>query len=485
MKQKAIGLGHNRPPKSLEEMINDQQRVKINKEVMTLLKPIPDPKDPEGKKYLEQVINDTDVFGFKAKANIGGSRSYFYQYRPKGNNEEKTTAARLKDPNAKAVSQNLIKIHLGKFYERHEYDAKGLGATPAVARKMAIEIRDAIKVGKDPFAIMASRRKAKTLSTIYDEFMKNRIKPGHLKKKSKSDMACRKKVWIDLNSSSLRSKQIRMQHKAALSIGRMKMIELEKDDYVRFHHAVSHAGKYQANRCIEDLRLLEGYAKEKGYIKQTVCHFKKKELNREIKRMEIEDPYDMGELKRLRRALLKLAKMDYRSFSSCYAILALPFIGGRKSEIFSLTWDQINMPKREIRYYDTKNNEPLTKQFDVLGAAIFRVMLRVRLATNPRDAKYKYVFPTPRKNTKVKHITDPRKVFKKACDMAGVKVKPLHFLRHTWATIAAEATGDIEAVRAIGGWKDIKSVMVYVKFLKRREKAAIKKVDKFMRSHAN
>jgi len=26
--------------------------------------------------------------------------------------------------------------------------------------------------------------------------------------------------------------------------------------------------------------------------------------------------------------------------------------------------------------------------------------------------------------------------------------------------------------------------MVYVKFLKRREKAAIKKVDKFMRSHA-
>ena len=40
MKQKAIGPGHNRPPKSLEEMINDQQRVRINKDVMILLKPM-------------------------------------------------------------------------------------------------------------------------------------------------------------------------------------------------------------------------------------------------------------------------------------------------------------------------------------------------------------------------------------------------------------------------------------------------------------
>ncbi len=97
MKKKAIGPGHNRPPRSLDEMINDQDRVRINKEVMALLKPIP---DPNGEKYLERVINDTDVIGFKAKANTGGSRSYFYQYTPKGRDEEKTKAARDKDPAA-------------------------------------------------------------------------------------------------------------------------------------------------------------------------------------------------------------------------------------------------------------------------------------------------------------------------------------------------------------------------------------------------
>ena len=485
-KKDTKGMGHNNPPKELADLTNEQGRVRINKESMALLKPVPDSNDPEGKKYLERVINDTEVIGFKGKVNPGGSRSYFYQYTPKGRDEKKTAAARLKNPKAKSVNLNPVKIHLGKFYERREYEKKGLGTRPATARKMAMEIRDAVKIGKDPFAVMASRRKAKSLGTIYDEFIKNRLKPGHLKKKSKSDKLSRKKLWIDLKSNRLKNRQIRMQYKGALSIGRMKMVELEKDDYVRFHHAVSQAGKYQANRCIEDLRVLEKYAIEKGYVKQRICIFRKKELNREIKRMDVEDPYTIDELKRLRRALLKLAKMDRRSFSCCYAVLADAFLGGRgKSEIFSLMWDQINLPKREIKHYDTKNNEPMTRQFDTIGAAIFRIMLRVRLATNPRDPKFKYVFPTPRKGTKVKHITDPRKVFKKACKMAGVKVKPLHMLRHTWATIAAEATGDIEAVRAMGGWLNINSVMIYIKFLKRRERAAIKKVDKFMRSHAN
>ncbi len=258
------GIGHNNPPKELADLTNEQGRVRINKESMALLKPVPDSNDPEGKKYLERVINDTEVIGFKGKVNPGGSRSYFYQYTPKGRDEKKTAAARLKNPKAKSVNLNPVKIHLGKFYERREYEKKGLGTRPATARKMAMEIRDAVKIGKDPFAVMASRRKAKSLGTIYDEFIKNRLKPGHLKKKSKSDKLSRKKLWIDLKSNRLKNRQIRMQYKGALSIGRIKMVELEKDDYVRFHHAVSQAGKYQANRCIEDLRVLEKYAIEKA-----------------------------------------------------------------------------------------------------------------------------------------------------------------------------------------------------------------------------
>jgi hypothetical protein len=89
-KKDTKGMGHNNPPKELADLTNEQGRVKINKEAMALLKPVPDSNDPEGKKYLERVINDTEVIGFKGKVNPGGSRSYFYQYTPKGRDEKKT-----------------------------------------------------------------------------------------------------------------------------------------------------------------------------------------------------------------------------------------------------------------------------------------------------------------------------------------------------------------------------------------------------------
>ena len=108
MKSKHSNIGHNKPPKTLEEMINDQHRVKIAPDVLKLLKPMPDAK---GEKYLEQTINDTNVIGFKAKANPSGSISFFYQYTPKGIDEEKTKVAKAANPKAKNVKLNPIKMH--------------------------------------------------------------------------------------------------------------------------------------------------------------------------------------------------------------------------------------------------------------------------------------------------------------------------------------------------------------------------------------
>ena len=139
-------------------MINCQQRVKIAPDVLKLLKPIPDDK---GEKYLEQTINDTNVIGFKAKANPSGSISFFYQYTPKGVDEEKTKAAKAKDPNAGNVKLNPLKIHLGNYF--NDIQNRGKGITPALARKLAVEIRDAIKIGRDPLSIVAAQRKAKTV----------------------------------------------------------------------------------------------------------------------------------------------------------------------------------------------------------------------------------------------------------------------------------------------------------------------------------
>ena len=68
--------------------------------------------------------------------------------------------------------------------------------------------------------------------------------------------------------------------------------------------------------------------------------------------------------------------------------------------------------------------------------------------------------------------------------MAGVKLKVVHFLRHTWATIGQEATGDIMAIQETGAWKDPSSVRIYAKFFKRRKKTTVKTIHAFMKSHA-
>ena len=224
MKSDNAQIGHNKPPKTLEEMINDQQRVKIAPDVLKLLKPIPDPKDKKGEKYLEKTINDTDVIGFKAKANPSGSISFFYQYTPKGIDEEKTKVAKAANPKAKNVKLNPIKMHLGNYYV--DIQSRGKGITPALARKLAVELRDAIKVGRDPTSIVAAQRKAKTVMQIYDEFIKVRLKSAAYQKKTQIDMLSRKKLWIDLNSSGYKQTQVRQLHKGALSLGTHKMVDL-------------------------------------------------------------------------------------------------------------------------------------------------------------------------------------------------------------------------------------------------------------------
>ena len=58
-------------------------RVRIDNCVMALLKPI-----PNGNYYKQRVIRDKNLLGFRAIANPGGQRSFYFRYRPKGKNEK-------------------------------------------------------------------------------------------------------------------------------------------------------------------------------------------------------------------------------------------------------------------------------------------------------------------------------------------------------------------------------------------------------------
>ena len=82
-------------------------------------------------------------------------------------------------------------------------------------------------------------------------------------------------------------------------------------------------------------------------------------------------------------------------------LLAASIIGARsKDQVFSLRWDQINPAKQILKYQDTKNDEPMTLNYDYRFAAILRLMREYRKKINHRDKRRAYVFPAIKKEFK-------------------------------------------------------------------------------------
>ena len=441
-------------------------RVKIDVAVMSKLKAIPD-----GNYYQDVIIKDKNLMGFRARVAPGGQRAFVYRYRPRG-----------KDDNGKYYEK--INKTLGPWYDKNNPEEKyKIGITPAVARKMAEEMRAKIVRGEDPGEIVARRSKGKSLCDISKMWIDNRSKSlkSHKNYESLFNVYIKQKSKSPLHRSLYKLPYMDIVNKA--------IIDLTKDDYLHFHRAIMKCSKYQANRVIELIQSVEEYAEETSVIKKRVAYFKKKELFKEKGRLDREDPYTEEELKRYKKGMLKKIKQDRdTNLVPCFALRSACLVGARsKNQIFSLEWDQINVDSNKIFYTETKNDEPMTLYFDYRFKAVLRIMAKVRKTINHRDNRFKYVFPTrfkmhknKKKNKLVKvktlHLRDPRKTHASIIRLAKLPFKCIHFLRHSWATIGYVKTGDSTAIQELGGWKDPKSLAKYIKVSEEIKRKRIKQI---------
>ena len=302
-------IGHNQPPLIIEDfLILDRDgkstgRVKLTNTILKkyLVRTYKKEKD----KYFEKILNDSEKIGLKAKISPGGTKSFFYQYTPKGDR----------------VPQ---KHHLGHLPEM-KVDA---------ARSLVEELKQAIKLGQDPKTVIAERRNAKKLFEVVELWTNTVLnKSARFKQSSIDNIKSRLKVWLRLEAVHPRTNRIILTNRSDLNIGNKKMVEITKDDLTAYHGAISKAGRYQANRVIEDLRIIFKWAKGK-YIKENVCVFTEKDLNREYKRMDEKKPYSKHEWRLLRVAAYKLAKKNPRVFVACMGILLILYKGRRyKNEL--------------------------------------------------------------------------------------------------------------------------------------------------------
>ena len=422
--------------------LDEDGRIRIDNSVMSKLKPI-----PYGNNAEEIIIKDKNLMGFRARVSAGKQRAFIFRYRPKGKDEDGNYFEKINKT-------------LGPWYDKNNPREKDLiGITPAVARKMAEEMKAKIRNNEDPNVVVVRRNKGKTLCDVTKLWVENRAKSY----KSYENYLSIYDVYF--KQKSKRSDHRNLYRLPAMDIVNKAIVELTKDDYLNFHRSISKHSKTQANRAAETIRLVEQYAVETGVVKKRVAHFQKKELNKEIERLDREDPYSLLDLHKYRKAIGQLIKKDPVKFRvSCLALRAACLIGARsKDQVFNLKWDQVNLKTNKIKYIDTKNDEAMDLYFDYRFTAVLRIMLNHRKTINHRDKRFAYVFPTHSKKSKTKYLRDPRKTHSSIIKLAGLQYKCIHFLRHSWATNGYAATGDSMAIQQLGGWLDHKSVEKYIK----------------------
>jgi integrase len=123
--------------------------------------------------------------------------------------------------------------------------------------------------------------------------------------------------------------------------------------------------------------------------------------------------------------------------------------GLRRSELFALTWQDVDVKQEVIRVVHTKNGErreiPMT---DTLRATVQQL---------PRRLASDYVFP----GKTGRGLVDVRKRFRRALQEAGIEGFVFHDLRHTFASHLVMAGVALVTVKEFLGHKDLKMTLRY------------------------
>ena len=149
--------------------------------------------------------------------------------------------------------------------------------------------------------------------------------------------------WIDLKAYKPSTNKVIADNYSDLKIGFKRMVEITKSDLTAWHAAISKAGSYQANRCMDDMSIIFNWAKEEKIIKENICKFSKSELNEESDRLDDVDPYTLEEWRAIRKGTMQIVKKEPRVFLAAMAILLYLYCGRRyKSEILNLKWNHFD-----------------------------------------------------------------------------------------------------------------------------------------------
>jgi integrase len=292
------------------------------------------------------------------------------------------------------------------------------------AREETIKIRAKVLDGINPQKTRKDLRKEDTLDMMYQKFTAER--KGGLAKSTYNEY---QRMW----KKDLRS-----------IFGKKTLSQITTETLRRFHKKYSQKTPFYANRCLVLIKTMFNYfIKDGSYKGENPTRGIK--LNKENPRIRY---LDRGELDRFFEALSQLEDSVGKN-----AILMIAFTGARKSNVYHMRWDEIDLQEKVWKMSKTKTGENITIP---LADASMEILRHIQV-NNPDPV---YVFPSP--TSASGHIVDTKRLWKRLTQKAKITNFRPHDLRHTLGTyLTAEGAGPFITQRLLTH-KRIESTQVYV-----------------------
>jgi integrase len=140
--------------------------------------------------------------------------------------------------------------------------------------------------------------------------------------------------------------------------------------------------------------------------------------------------------------------------------------GMRKSEQFSLEWQQVSPSRKRIRLEKTKNGSDREIPMNKTCLGVFEALF----ATRPHDGR---IFLS----RYGRDLKNPRKWFELALEEAKVKNFRWHDLRHSFISRLVMKDVNLRTVQELAGHKTISMTTRYAHLAPEHNQAAIEKLD--------
>lgn len=272
-----------------------------------------------------------------------------------------------------------------------------------------------------------------TWQSCIDSYLESAIQRGQSKKTVESYRLCLYahtiQAWSDRSVDQISSEEIRSLIQTRLS----NRSESHKKNMRKFINAVFN------------------YAFESGFILKNPTPEMKFRIGDKIKKVLTEP--------QARLLLERANELNYEWYP--HWVMAL-YTGMRNGELYALTWDKVNLDERHIYVdcsWNTDDGFKETKSGDDRIVEIAPPLLLVLTELKIKNHDSNFVLPRIDKWDKGEQARELR-LF-----LVGMGLPPIRFhdLRATWATILLTKGVEPIKVMVLGGWKDLKTMQIYIR----------------------